>query len=153
MTTKTAKTITATAEGYTITLTDDRISISRESGEWAGDGRWQDGRIVDCPARLGDTDEESELTYWALEDALEDALETDGQPTYHGTRLAALPDGCYDLFGHNSGGCDAAGCAGYELRLGTIAEEDIYSDEHGAEMVELADGETASVPARPAPAE
>jgi len=74
MTTKTAKTITATAEGYTATLTDDRVSISR-SGVWAGDGRWEDGRIVDCAARLGETADESEAVYEALETALQDELD------------------------------------------------------------------------------
>lgn len=68
-------TVIATAEGYTATLTGDRITICRESGEWAGDGRWEDGRIVDCPARLGDTDEESERVYAELEMALVDELD------------------------------------------------------------------------------
>lgn len=66
---------TANAAGYIITLVGDVVSICRESGEWAGTGRWEDGRIVDCPARLGDDPDESERIYEALEDALQDEID------------------------------------------------------------------------------
>lgn len=79
-------TISAEASGYSITLDTEtsRVSISRDSGEWAGDGRWQDGRIIDCAAQLGDTPHDSEAIYTDLEDALGDAI--DEQPT---DRIAA----------------------------------------------------------------
>jgi hypothetical protein len=40
------------------------------------------------------------------------------EPLYHVTRI----DG-RDLYGHNECHCDASGCAGDELYLGTSAEE------------------------------
>lgn len=70
-------TISAEASGYSITLDTEtsRVSISRDSGEWAGDGRWQDSRIIDCAAQLGDTPHDSEAIYTDLEDALGDAVD------------------------------------------------------------------------------
>jgi hypothetical protein len=72
-----AKTVTATAENYVITLDAEtnHVTICRESGEWAGDGWWRDGRIVDCPAHLSDDPDESEQIYELLEDALVDELD------------------------------------------------------------------------------
>jgi hypothetical protein len=70
-----ARTIAAAAEGYVVTLTGDHVTISRESGEWAGDGRWENGRIVDCSAHLADDPDESERVYDALETALVDELD------------------------------------------------------------------------------
>lgn len=52
------------------------VSISREEGPWAGNGRFEDGRIVDCAAKLGDSEDESEDVYAALEGALKTALKT-----------------------------------------------------------------------------
>jgi hypothetical protein len=72
-----SKTVTATAADYVITLNleTNRVTICRESGEWAGDGWWRDGRIVDCSAHLADDPDESERLYEALEDALGDEID------------------------------------------------------------------------------
>ena len=73
-------TITAQAHGYSVTLTGSAISISRTGGEWVGDGRWQDGRIIDCAAQLGATPDETEAIYADLEDALGDAIDEQAEP-------------------------------------------------------------------------
>jgi hypothetical protein len=71
----TPRTITAAAEGYSVALTGDAVDICRESGEWVGNGRWENGRIVDCSANLADDPDESERIYDALETAIQDELD------------------------------------------------------------------------------
>lgn len=87
-------TISAQAHGYTVTLDTEtsRVSISRDSGEWAGDGRWSDCSIVDCAAQLGDTQDETETIYTDLEDALGDAIDdAEAEPVWE---RVTLDDGC-----------------------------------------------------------
>jgi hypothetical protein len=115
----TPRTITATVEGYTATLSGNHVSICRESGEWAGDGRWEDGRIVDCSANLADDPDESERIYDALETALVDELD-------EAERLASDP-ACYIVV-------QAAPCDGglQVARLATGEDEDACARRCGA---------------------
>jgi hypothetical protein len=62
-----------------------KVSISRD-GVWSGDGYWNGWEIFDCPAVLGDTQEESEETYDLLADGLGNCL---------GPAHANRPDGEY----------------------------------------------------------
>lgn len=66
--------IKATARGYVAEVSGTVVSISRD-GVWVGTGRWQSEaeHIVDCAARLGSTDEESEAVYEALDEAIAEA--------------------------------------------------------------------------------
>ena len=67
--------ITASTSLYTATIDTDtmRVSISRETGEWSGDGRWNPDscEIVDCAADLGD-DAYAEIDC-AIIDAIDEA--------------------------------------------------------------------------------
>ena len=63
-----------------------RIEISR-NGVWAGVGVWTGEEIVDSPAVLGDTQEESDEVYEAIADAIESGEEmvevgVDGETCY-----------------------------------------------------------------------
>jgi hypothetical protein len=138
----TPRTITATAEGYSVALdTETRtVTICRESGEWAGDGRWEDGRIVDCAARLGDDPDESERIYEALEDALGDELdeaerlaagrtadEEDDEPKYIVVQAAACDGGL--MVARLASGETEDQCA---RRCGAIVRSYGPEDENGA---------------------
>jgi len=48
----------------------DKISIS-VNGVWAGDGKIVDGEIRDCAAQLGGDQDETEVLYSLIEDAIE----------------------------------------------------------------------------------
>ncbi len=45
---------------------DGKVNIWKD-GNWAGRGNFKDNRISDCAAQLGDTPEETESIYCALE--------------------------------------------------------------------------------------
>lgn len=53
----------------------NRVTIYRDD-VWAGEGRWQDGRIVDCPAsfRIADGSDVTEDAYETLEEAIGDKM-------------------------------------------------------------------------------
>ena len=66
------------------------ISIYRDD-VWAGDGRIDDdGQIVNCPAILGRSQDESDATYEAIEDVLTAESQDD---RYTGS--VERPDGMY----------------------------------------------------------
>lgn len=70
-----------------------KISIFR-NGVWAGDGRLdRDGQIVDCAAILGATEDASDETYVAIEDAISD--EPQDAERYTGRGSIERPDGTY----------------------------------------------------------
>lgn len=70
-----------------------RIDISR-NGVWAGTGRIDgDGEIVDCSAVLGDTQDASDATYEAIQDAIDAEPQDEGR--YTGTGTIDRPDGQY----------------------------------------------------------
>lgn len=61
-----------------------KISISCD-GVWAGSG-WltEDGKVIDCPAVLGEDQDASDETYEAIDDAIEE-----------GEEEVVRPDGTY----------------------------------------------------------
>lgn len=68
------------------------ITIFRD-GVWAGTGKIdRDGSIVDCAAILGDTQDDSDETYTAIEDAITAEPQDD---RYTGEGSLARPDGVY----------------------------------------------------------
>jgi len=74
-------------------MTTKTISIFRD-GVWAGDGRINmHGEIVDCAAVLGPTQDDSDDTYEAIMDAIDN--EPQDAEHYTGSGEVERPDGVY----------------------------------------------------------
>lgn len=78
-----------------MTTKKTRVEISRD-GVVVGHGRWTDDHeIVDCPAILGDDQDDSDETYEALAEALAALQQTEER--WRGPITVERPDGAYTV--------------------------------------------------------
>lgn len=75
-------TVTVKRDGHeyeaTVNRLTGRVDVTQD-GHVAGNGHWSGERIDACAAHLGDSEEQSERAYEALDEAIADALVEAGE--------------------------------------------------------------------------